>query len=1418
MKSRVKSMEMESELDMFEVYNPNAPDNIAFQKAKEKIINYFGTRYTHIKCIIEDNKTPDLDKPVLLPFNDNNNNIQQTIYLESMKLYLRKEQEYIRNQELAYSVLWKQCSHALQNTISQETNFNEMRSKFKLLELWKIVERVCTSGPTIKYNQKKRQWDAMKRFINLCQNPNEDIGDFYIRFNEEYKALKGAGGYILHPQCSMEQIEQEKYIDESLAMIFLECIDSAKYDNVLTYLKNSVATSRDAYPKTLTESYQLVMSYGSQVNNVAVKSQVAFNVNTNHNGNPNPSRPTRPLITCEFCGKRGHDESKCWNKKKNSDNNTSTVAMVQHTAFGIIAKAITNGHTMDNECVLLDSGASTGIFNNKSLLTDIRHESQGIIIEGVGGNVQTNVTGEFAPFGRVYFHERSIANLLSFSDVRKLGRVVFETDPDRFIVRIGEQEFKFENINKLFVWKPKSETVSIVKTVETMMSQFTKREIEQATEARKLIANYGYPSTQDLSNAISNGDIINTSVTATDFKNAEIMWGKDLATLKGKTVRTRPNVVVNNSVLKHDVTDVTLSIDLFYISGVLFLMSISDRLKLVIVTNVQNKSAKELHTALKTHIEIYGTRNYRVTAILTDGEAGIVADMFSHQGVRFNVTAKNEHVGDIERMGRTLKERVRCHWNILPYKMDKEMIVHCVCFCVSAINMFPKDNSIGHKAPRELFLGCKSNCKTDARLAFGEYVQVDEDDMKTNGMESRTSGAISLGPNGNMQGGYNFLSLATNRVLSRKSWTIMPMPNEVINLMNARATKNGVKEEVTTDDDLKVHHSTMEQAIEPEIEIRDDSVVEHSIDTIEANSHDEMEDTAQTMENETHNAEIVIPTDEVTEQPSRYNLRSTRSNWRDRYTTAIAHFSALANMSVGKSLKTMGGDAKTAIMSELRQIHDKGVFEAVRYSDLTPKQKMKIIRSLMFVKRKRNGTVKARLVANGKQQIRSKHDDLSSPTVSTEALFITAVIDAHEKRYVATADIEGAFLHADMTSTVIIELDQQLTSILVELYPEVYLEYVNKAGKLLLRLKKALYGTIEAAKLFYYNLKNSLSEINMIPNEYDECVFNGTINGSNVTITVHVDDLKISSTCKESVEKVLEHLRFKYKKISVNEGPVVEYLGMIFDYSTEGEVAISMKQMIDEAINEMNVSGTSACPANLNLFNVNEDSPPMSKDNSDKFHSSVAKLLYVAKRGRPDILTAVSFLTTRVTCSTEEDSKKLEKVLKYLNGSRDLILRLKGNDNMVITTYIDASYASHVDGKGHTGAMVTLGGGAVRSKSSKQKLVAKSSTESELIGMSDEIGQAIWTRNFLIAQGFKVPPIQLKQDNMSTITIVNKGKPNSGRTKHIAIRYFFIKDKIDSKEVELEHLSTNSMVADILTKPLQGELFRRHRKVLLNHN
>ena len=120
--------------------------------------------------------------------------------------------------------------------------------------------------------------------------------------------------------------------------------------------------------------------------------------------------------------------------------------------------------------------------------------------------------------------------------------------------------------------------------------------------------------------------------------------------------------------------------------------------------------------------------------------------------------------------------------------------------------------------------------------------------------------------------------------------------------------------------------------------------------------------------------------------------------------------------------------------------------------------------------------------------------------------------------------------------------------------------------------------------------------------------------------------------------------------------------------------------------------------------------------------------------------------------------------------------------------------------------MLTLGGGSVLAKSSKQKIVTKSSTESELVAITDSIGEIIWLRNFLVEQGYLMPPAVLFQDNMSTIALCEKGEAGH-RTKHIKIRNFFIKELIDSGEVVIRHMPTDDMVADVLTKPLQGAKF-----------
>jgi hypothetical protein len=97
------------------------------------------------------------------------------------------------------------------------------------------------------------------------------------------------------------------------------------------------------------------------------------------------------------------------------------------------------------------------------------------------------------------------------------------------------------------------------------------------------------------------------------------------------------------------------------------------------------------------------------------------------------------------------------------------------------------------------------------------------------------------------------------------------------------------------------------------------------------------------------------------------------------------------------------------------------------------------------------------------------------------------------------------------------------------------------------------------------------------------------------------------------------------------------------------------------------------------------------------------------------------------------------------------------------------------------------------------------------------LSQALWTRNFLQAQGIKAKPVNLKQDNKSTICMGEKGKSTSPRKRHVAIRYFFVKDRMESGEVKMmAYLPTELMVADFFTKPLQRELLRRLRAEVFN--
>ena len=170
----------------------------------------------------------------------------------------------------------------------------------------------------------------------------------------------------------------------------------------------------------------------------------------------------------------------------------------------------------------------------------------------------------------------------------------------------------------------------------------------------------------------------------------------------------------------------------------------------------------------------------------------------------------------------------------------------------------------------------------------------------------------------------------------------------------------------------------------------------------------------------------------------------------------------------------------------------------------------------------------------------------------------------------------------------------------------------------------------------------------------------------------------------------------------------------------------------------------------------------------------------------------------------------------YLRMTEEMILTLGANRTGILKWFVDASYTVHPNMRGHTGGGMTLGQGFPIVSSVKQKLNTRSSTESELVGVHELMPSILWTRYFLKAQGYCVNDNILYQDNQSAILLERNGRASSSRrTKHIEVRYFFVTDRINHGEITPEWCPTESMIADFMTKPLQGKQFVKFRDIIM---
>ena len=434
-----------------------------------------------------------------------------------------------------------------------------------------------------------------------------------------------------------------------------------------------------------------------------------------------------------------------------------------------------------------------------------------------------------------------------------------------------------------------------------------------------------------------------------------------------------------------------------------------------------------------------------------------------------------------------------------------------------------------------------------------------------------------------------------------------------------------------------------------------------------------------------------------------------------------------------------------------------------------------MLESLTFLVQKIDGRMKARTCANGSAQ-REWMDkvDAASPTAAIESIFLTAVAEAKEGRKAITVDTPNAFTQTDVGNDkdgdrIMMKMRGPMVDMLVRLDPELHGDKAVVEGKskvLCVHIKKAICGMIDSSTLFCKQLRKDLESNGFTVNPCDPCAANKTVNGKQMTVTWHVDDLKASHKDDQALNEFAEWLEekcgSKENPATVHKGDKHRHLGVTMDHGTKGKVKIDVTDGVEEMMEEFPChlsDRVTKTPATDDIFVVNE-SPGLDVQRAAVLHKFVAKSLFLCKRARPDTQVPVAFLTTRVKEPTEQDWFKLLRMMKCLKSTKKEMLTLSADNLHMMKWFADASFAVHPDMKSHTGCNMTMGQGSVISASTKQKIDTKSSTEAELAAADDTVNEPLWSKRFMEAQGCDTT-VTLMQDNTSAVPLEKNGKTSS---------------------------------------------------------
>jgi hypothetical protein len=1087
--------------------------------------------------------------------------------------------------------------------------------------------------------------------------------------------------------------------------------------------------------------------------------------------------------------------------------------------------------------VILDSGSQVNIIHPR-FLRDVR-EGHGGCKGLFGSKTKLTKVGMLEGFFECMGSDDTRVSVLSQADVEDTYDVTYE--PGRsYTVHMADRDLEFVRRNKLYVadfsewmdpdYEECNALLSLL-TVEEKEHMYTRKEVKRAQQARDFIRNAGYPSRNEAIHLIRDGNINNVPVGVEDVNRYYDIYGPMVAAVRGKSTNKKVSFVGNevDHGLKEQRKMQKLTSDVMFLKKLPFLVTIASPLELTISSALSSQTMSSLGQALQVQINLLRSRGFDTDLVIVDPLKTLKNLEGSFPGVAIDATGAGDHLPKVDAKIRRIKENARSILAGLPYSLPKNRVKDLVTYVVNRMNTRRTTSLSDNVCPRTKFTGKKIDYDREFLLGFGDYVEAYDPKVKSNSMMERTEPCIALYPAANVSGSWVMWNMRTDTYVRRTHWIHMRTSREVIDTMNALAGATSVKPaDVPLMPIAEGDTVPRETGVETIVPLGDPETPTLTKEEAEIELADEAEPSEMDHpDGGVYDEDVPPSSSSVAVEELQPAAVPIRRGERARTMKRDSNFEySLTQLSVKQGLARHGKFAKRAIKKEFIQLFKKkAVLKPVLRANLSGKQRRKIIRSSMFLKEKFDGMgkfekLKGRLVADGRMQDRSLYADKRSPTAKLESILMELAIAAKERKHMTKVDIAGAYLNALIGDgdDIYMELSKDVTTILVEEMPTLR-RFVEPSGKLLAKILKAMYGLIQSAALWYDALTTFLKRIGFIPNSIDNCVLNMKHDGRNITIVLYVDDILILSTCEADVKWLIDALKREYGELTIESGNRLTYLGMILDIQVDGEIRMRMDGYVDNVLDsfpEYRSIRKSTTPAAMNLFKPGTGRLLCDKDKK-RFHTTTARLLYLSKRTRPDIQLPVLYLCTRVKSPTTDDDSKLSKILGYLKMTRNRARIISPNGDLSrLVAYADASFASHADGKGHTGLVIKWGATTLGTISRKQKIATKSSTEAELVGLTDVMCEVERAHEYMEEQGVKLDVPIVYQDNMSTITLVTKENSGNVRTRHLSARRAIAYESSSVfKSVRITYIRTANMLADVLTKPLGGSLFYKFADNLL---